>query len=470
MAQAGQGLSKYQSTEGALRPQVSWRAPILLAIAAGLQITIAMGPMASQLGNAQPFVWALAALMGLVQCFFIAELAAAFPRRSGGTATYAHEAFGERVGWLCGLSSWAYWFAWTPGVAVNLILASNYLRSTFLQHTDTIVLSLALALFLYALNACGISMNVNVSMVLIVLIALQLTLMLSAPLVHPALFHSSYVWPAHFPRGHISTVDLIIKWLFVAAWSAYGAEMSSTIFAESRTSENAIMRGMAIAGTACLIVFTLIPFVMTGIVGAGGLGSDPSTVFLVPAKVVFGDVGAKVTGLMLATALVVGAQAYIISSSRTLYQMSHDGYMPRFVMRVNRFGAPYGGVVFDAAIIAILIGIFGTNVVNVVAAANIGYLVVFVILPLGFVVIRRYRQRAGDKLIMRRWLTPVAILFAVANAALLVAGGILWGSRVWLTGVIVLAMVFPLMLIRRLEDRRMRRDRSRSSRGVTRCM
>lgn len=61
-------------------------------------------------------------------------------------------------------------------------------------------------------------------------------------------------------------------------------------------------------------------------------------------------------------------------------------------------------------------------------------------------------------------------MFAVANAALLVAGGILWGSRVWLTGVIVLAMVFPLMLIRRLEDRRMRRDRSRSSRGVTRCM
>jgi amino acid transporter len=261
----------------------------------------------------------------------------------------------------------------------------------------------------------------------------------------------------HFPAGHGSTAGLIIKWLFVAAWSAYGAEMSSTIFAESRASDSAIVRGMAIAGVACLIAFTVVPLVMTGIVGAGGLGSDPSAVFLVPARAVLGSAGAKITGLMLAGALAVGAQSYIISSSRTLYQMSRDGYMPRFVARVNRYGSPYGGIVFDATIIALLVGIFGTNVINVVAAANIGYLVVFVILPLAFVAIRLRRGGDGGKLPMPRWMTPVAVIFAAANAALLVVGGILWGTRVWLTGVLVLLVIFPLMMVRRREDEVMRR-------------
>lgn len=460
MAQAEQDISEYRVTAGELPRQVSWRAPIMLAIAAGLQITVAMGPMASQLGNIQPLVWALAALMGLIQCFFIAELAVHFPRRSGGTATYAHEAFGRRAGWVCALSSWAYWFAWTPGVAVNLILASSYLRSTFFPHASTILISLVLGLMLYALNACGISINVKVSATLIVLTAIPLILLLVAPLFNPSLFHGAYVWPAHFPSGEGSTVNLVIKWLFVAVWSAYGAEMSSTIFAESRASKSTIVRGMAIAGVACLIAFTVIPFVMTGIVGAGGLGSDPSTVFLVPARAVLGSAGAKITGLMLAGALAVGAQAYIISSSRTLYQMSCDGYMPRFVLRVNRFGSPYGGIVFDATVIVLLVGIFGTNVINVVAAANVGYLVVFVILPVVFVVIRHRRRRAGGKLAMPRWLTPVAALFAVVNAALLVAGGVLWGTQIWLTGVAVLLVIFPLMLIRRWEDQATRRRRS----------
>lgn len=447
-------LSRYQIAEAGLPKQVSWRAPILLAIAAGLQITVAMGPMASQLGNMQPVVWLLAALMGLIQCFFIAELAVHFPGRAGGTATYAHEAFGHRTGWLCALSSWAYWFAWTPGVAVNLILASSYLRSTFFPHASTILISLILGFLLYALNSCGISINVRVSAVLIVLTAIPLIVMLVAPLVRPSLFHGSYVWPAHVPSGHGSVTSLIIKWLFVAAWSAYGAEMSSTIFAECRSSKSAIVRGMAIAGVACLIAFTVIPFVMTGVVGASGLGSDPSAVFLVPARVVLGSAGAKITGLMLAGALAVGAQAYIISSSRTLYQMSCDGYMPRFVLRVNRFGSPYGGIVFDATVIALLVGIFGTNVINVVAAANIGYLVVFVILPLVFVVIRRRQSRAGGTLAMPRWMTPVALLFAAANAVLLVAGGALWGTQIWLTGAAVLLVIVPLMLIRRWEERR----------------
>jgi amino acid transporter len=169
-----------------------------------------------------------------------------------------------------------------------------------------------------------------------------------------------------------------------------------------------------------------------------------------------------ITGLMLAGALIAGAQAYIISSSRTLYQMSRDGYMPRMFQRVNRFGVPFNTVLCDATVIALLIGIFGTNVVNVVAAANTGYLLVFIILPLGFVIIRRRRSRAGDALVMPGWMTPLALIFAAFNAVLLVLGAALWGTRIWLTGAVVMTAVLPLMFLRAGEDRRARRNRTPS--------
>jgi len=234
--------------------------------------------------------------------------------------------------------------------------------------------------------------------------------------------------------------------------------MASTIFAECRTSRRTVVRGMAIAGTACLVAFSAIPFVMTGIVGPSALGNDPATVFLVPANAVLGKAGATVTSLMLACALIVGAQAFIISSSRTLYQMARDGYMPLMFRRVNRFGVPFNTIICDAAVIALLVGIFGTDVINLVASANVGYLLVFVILPVGFVIIRKRGIRLGEALVMPGWMTSVALVFMGLNLVLLVVGAALWGIKTWLTGLIVLAFIFPLMVIRNKEEKRMARS------------
>ena len=470
MTDVGARLSGHHAQEHELHRNNFWGAPILLALAAALQITIAMGSMAHDLGDVQPLIWAFAAAVGLVQCLFIAELAVNFPHRSGGTATYAHEAFSDRNGWLPALSSWAYWFAWIPGVAVNLILAANYLRATILPHFNTIAVSVVIGVLLYLMNSCGLLLNIRISVILIVVATAPLATILLAPLARSLLFHGTYVWPPHFPSAHGFPIGSLIKWLFVATWSAYGAEMGSAIFAECRTSRRTIMRDMSISGVACLTVFSLVPLVMTGIVGARGLGKEPTTVFLVPAHAVLGRAGVTITGLMLAAALIVGAQAFIISSSRTLYQMSLDGYIPRIFQRVNRFGVPFNTVLCDAAVIALLVGIFGTNVVNVVASANSGYLLVFVILPLGYVVIRRRGAETGSVTVMPRWMTPVALALAAFNAVLLIAGAALWGPQVWLTGLAVLGAVFPLMLARRLQDRRDRHLRTGNARRSDRSV
>jgi amino acid transporter len=437
-----------------LQRSVSWRSLVLLAVGAALQITVVMGAMAGELGNLHVLVWAGAALIGLVQCFFIAELARHAPHRAGGAATYAQEAFGGRVSWVAALSGWGYWFAWTPGIAVNLILAAEYLHSTVAPGVNTVLLSAAIGVVLYALNTLGLRHLMRVSAVLMVLAGLTLLALLVTPLLQPSLFDAGELLPlSPPPDAEASTWELLVKWFFVATWSAYGAEIAASIVAELREPAAKVMRAMVTAGLVCLAAFAVVPIVMTGIVGAGGLGESPSTVFLAPAEAVFGDAGRLIVGVMLACALILGAQAYIIASSRTVYQLSQDAHLPRVFTRVNRFGVPVMSIFCDAAVIAVLLIIFGADVVNVVAAANIGYLVVFVLMPLSFVIVRLRRRRAGLPSVLHPAWTWIGVAVVAINALLLVVGAALWGVQIWLTGLIVMTLIFPLIWWRRWRDR-----------------
>jgi amino acid transporter len=443
-----------------LRRTVSWRSSALLAVGAALQVTVVLGAMAGELGNVQILVWSAAAAIGLVQCFVIAELAMHTPDRAGGIATYPQEAFGRPTPWLAALSGWGYWFAWTPGVAVNLILAARYLHDTVVPGADPLALSAGFGIVLYAMNALGLRHLARIAFVLMALSGLTLGAVLVAPLVDPSLFHVGEVWPLRLPAGPATSPGfgwpagaLLIKWLFVATWSAYGAELAASIVAEMREAVGRVMRTMVTAGLVCLLAFTAVPLLMTGIVGSGGLGQTPSTMFLRPAQAVFGPTGEVVVGGMLACALVLGAQAYLIASSRTIYQMSRDAHLPRFFSRLNRFGVPVRSVVFDAAVFTTLLSLFGADVVNVVAAANIGYLVVFVLLPVTFLMVRARRRRHGQPLVLGPAWTVVAVVLLAVNAALLTVGGTLWGTKVWLAGVVVLIFIFPLMIWRRWRDR-----------------
>jgi amino acid transporter len=129
--------------------------------------------------------------------------------------------------------------------------------------------------------------------------------------------------------------------------------------------------------------------------------------------------------------------------------MTRDGYMPRQFARTNARGVPVGSMLWDGAVIATLLLVFGTNVVNVVAAANVGYLVVFVLLGPAFVLLERHGGRTDG-----RRLRPLALTLAAFNGLLLFYGGAQWGAKVVLTGAIVLVLIVPISALRRLQDRR----------------
>jgi amino acid transporter len=436
-----------------LKRSVSWRSAVLIALGSAVLVSVSLGPMAGELGNLSPLVWGVAAAVGALQCLLIAELATRFPRRAGGAAVYAEEGLGRKSPLFGAIASWGYWFAWTPGIAVNLILAADYLKAGAWSGANTLLLAFGIAAFLYAVNALGLRPSMRVYAVVAVAACLPIAALMIAIVVQPSLVDFGRLLPLSTADGGSlgsgETWESLLKWTFVASWTAYGAEMASTIAAEVRNPRESMPKAMAAAGVAGLFVFAAVPVLLIAVVGSAGMSEDAAVAFLPAASAALGDAGATVLSLSLAAALMLGAHAFIVGSSRTIYQMAQDRHLPRAFRRVNRHGVPIGGIFWDGTVIALLLLVFGTNVVNVVAAANVGYLVVFVLVPVAYIAVRLQQPDAPGVFRLPRAFVWVAGALAAFNAVLLVGGGIQWGIQVAGIGVLVMALIVPISILSR---------------------
>ncbi|WP_432838854.1 APC family permease [Dactylosporangium sp. CA-092794] len=437
-----------------------WWAAILVAMGGSLMIVVSLGAEVADIGNLSIWVWVGTAAIGGLQCFLIAEMASRFPERAGGTAQFAYRALPGGSRSLGALSAWCYWFAWTPGIAVNLILAATFLRDLLLPGVNAVLLAGLIGAVLYIITALGLRLATVINACLALVAAGVILIVVVGPLLRPGAFHLEQVIPAALPSGAPddfgSIIALVLKWGFVATWSSYAAEMASTVCAEIRQPERHMKRIMTASATICFVAFSAIPIMLFGLLGAGGLG-DPFKAFTAAGRIALGPVGETFVGVGLAAVLILAAETFIIGSSRTVYQMSQDGHIPRFFGKINKRGAPVGSIAWDAVVIGIMLVVFGTHVVEVVAAANFGYLIVFVLMPIAYLVLRRHPGGRAGGLRLPRPFIIVALVLAAFNAILLVFGGSQWGPHVVAVGVVISLIILPVSAVthrmrRRVED------------------
>jgi amino acid transporter len=345
------------------------------------------------------------------------------------------------------LSAWCYWFAWTPGIAVNLILAATCLHDLYLPGIAPVPLAMLIGAALYIITAMGLKLSTIINACLATVAVGVIVVIVLGPVARPHSFDLHQVFPAAMPtagHGLASQLSLIAKWAFVATWSAYSAEIASTVCAEIRHPERMMNRVMSVSAVICFVAFAAVPIALFGVVGAEAVQGDPFEVIAQASSVLLGSSGSTVVQLGLTAVLILAAETYIIGSSRTIYQMAQDGYLPPMFGKINRRGAPVGSIAWDVVVIGVMLVVFGTNVVDVVAAANFGYLIVFVLLPIAYLVLRKHPAgRPGSF----RWGRPVAWLAAalsVVNLVILVAGGVQWGMSVVLIGVGVSLLILPI--------------------------
>jgi amino acid transporter len=259
----------------------------VLSLGSALLVTVSLGSMGGEIGGSLIIVWASTAFIGLIQCLFLAELASGYPQTTGGAPAYNHEGFKNFSPLFGAVSSWGYWVGWIPGVAANLIVASNYIKAAFLPSLNILETTLVLAVFLHILNYFGLRLSVWVSATMGVCAIAPLAVILMSPVFRHSLWNSGNFFPL-MPKGLVwysrAGVLLFAKWMFVAVWSSYGGEMVATLGSEITKPEEAIPKVLGLAAATTLLAFVAVPVVLVAIVGPSRLAEDPYVVFLSAAR------------------------------------------------------------------------------------------------------------------------------------------------------------------------------------------
>ena len=254
----------------------------------------------------------------------------------------------------------------------------------------------------------------------------------------------------------ISGWTLVFGGLFIAAWSAYAFETSICFTSEFKNPGRDTVRAILYSGLLCLVLYTLVPFTFQGVLGLEGMLATPivdgSGVGEAMARMVGGSGFVTTIMIMLMIlALMLAINTAMAGSSRTLYQGSVDGWLPRYLSRVNEHGAPtaamWSDLVFNLFLLAIAAA-DATSYFFILAVSNCGYIIFnFLNLNAGWI------HRIDNGHIRRPWRAPtfmiaIGAILSYVNAMFMGAGAKVWNPSALWAGIIAAALIIPVFCYR----------------------
>ncbi|MBR2686312.1 MAG: APC family permease [Aquamicrobium sp.] len=249
---------------------------------------------------------------------------------------------------------------------------------------------------------------------------------------------------------------LVLGGMFIAAWSAYAFETAICYTSEFKNPGRDTVRAIFYSGLLCLALYTLVPFTFQGVLGLNGMLATPivdgSGVAEAMAQMVGG--AGFVTSIMvmlMILALMLSIMTAMAGSSRTLYQGSVDGWLPRYLNHTNEHGAPtramWTDLIFNVFLLAVAAA-DATSFFFVLAVSNCGYIIFnFLNLNSGWI------HRIDNGHIHRPWRAPTLLiavggLLSYVNAVFMGAGAKVWNPWALWAGFIAAALIIPVFCFR----------------------
>ncbi|WP_244145388.1 APC family permease [Paraburkholderia mimosarum] len=495
-------------SEGAgLQRKIGWAGAFWVASGVPALVLFSIGSIAATVGKPSWIIWGVSICFGLIQSFSYAEIAGLFPHKSGGASVYGAIAWVRYSKLLAPLSVWCNWFAWSPVLAIGSGLGAGYVLS-MLFPANAAINTWQITLVDLGWLASGLSLRINATFVIgaVILLAtfavqhrgilqaarLQMILAVSALL--PLLLVGLYpILTGDLPRAHllplyplakdaaghvidgawdISGVQLMAGGLFIAAWSTYGFETAVCYTREFRDPRRDTVKAILYSGLLCLVFFTMVPLAFQGALGLGqlvtpevkdaagnvtqaavydgilspGIYSGMGVAEAMAQIVHAGTTGALILKPMLVFALVLAIMTSMAGSSRTLYQASVDGWLPKYLSHVNENGAPTRAMWTDLAFNLFLL--LMSDYVVVLAMSNVGY-IIFNFLNLNAAWIHRLDRRNWVRPFRApNWVLALGTLLSFVNLALMGLGADVWGKGTLISGTVFAALIVPVFLWR----------------------
>jgi amino acid transporter len=180
---------------------------------------------------------------------------------------------------------------------------------------------------------------------------------------------------------------------------------------------------------------------------SGFIWRDGTGVALALAKIVNGVViisNLLIVVLILSLLLIV--MSSMLGSSRTLYQASVDGWLPRYLSRVNQHGAPTAAMWTDLVFNLILL--LTSDYFAVSMVSNVCCLVFnFLNLQAGWIH-RLARPNWPRPFRAPTWLSLLGGMLGYVNMAFVGAGADVWGRGTLRNGLVAIALILPVFMFR----------------------
>ena len=499
--------------EHALKRAIDWRGAFWVASGVPALVLFSIGGIAGTVGIPAYTVWIVSMIMGFIQSFTYAEIAGLFPNKSGGASVYGAAAWLRYGKFIAPLSVWCNWIAWTPVLSLGSAIAAGYILNMMepspaadviaqyiaqqatagvtvdeatataalmplhqpfftvslgifsLSLNWTFFIGAILMLLAFAIQHRGILGTASVQTVVGLVIVITLFVVGVVPFFNGS-FHSENFSPfvplaaAYAPdpgAWNINGWTLILGGMFIAAWSTYGFETAVCYTSEFKNPETDTFKAIFYSGLLCVALFILVPITFQGYLGLtgmldGGVVAGTSIAQVMGEMVAGGSHGVTVLfEVLMIAALILIIITAMAGSSRTLYQGSIDGWLPRYLSHVNHNGAPTAAMWTDLVTNLVLLSIASVDATAyyfILAVSNCGYIIFnFLNLNAGWI----HRMDSGH--IKRPYRAPTIILAAgtalsFVNAMFMGAGAKVWNPHALWWGLGISALIIPVFWFR----------------------
>ncbi len=327
----------------------------------GAGIYLALGLVALHAGYASPLAIGVAAIPYVLTGLTYAELSSTYPT-AGGSATYAQRAFGDNISFLAG---WMLCLDYVVTAAIFAVPAIGYLSYFFPLLKQPAWLGIAAIILLSGLlllNTIGIRESVSFTLALCLLgIAGQVALIIFALVLVVLPGGFLFSWSSTFSLGVNPSWSEFVQGITLAMVSYLGIEALAQAAEETKVAGKTLPRATMLTLASVIIMYLLISTVAVGTVPPNILSSTWKEDPLAGVAVNLPGVGSLMAiwiALLGSFISVIGANAGIIGSSRTLYAMSKYRLLPRRLGSVHRkFRTPYVAILTFGLVSIVLVGI-----------------------------------------------------------------------------------------------------------------
>lgn len=327
---------------------------------------------------------AIAMVLGAIVMIIIAvSYAYMIPKypKAGGEFTFTKECFGKNAAFLCGWFLIAAYLTNVPmnSTAIGLIVDGldggadilkfgfHYAVAGFEIYFGEMIFAAAILILFAVLNMLGVKKAGIIQTVLSCLLVVSVfTLAISALISSKAQgIHMAPIWgfdkdaaisagatgeavSSYAREGTGGIISAVLATFAIAPWAYVGFDTIPQAAEEFKFSYRKVIGIMVIA-----ILFGCFVYTANNTVAAAALENWPDRVMagdwvlLVAAEEMLGVFGKVLIGTAVSCAVLSGIMGFYLASSRLMYSMAKDAYLPRVFAKIDgKHGTPRNAILF----------------------------------------------------------------------------------------------------------------------------